>query len=429
MSSQQKKHSRAKKSPPSLAGTEPTVKTKLTNDTGEKLRRKPDLNSQPESTSKKSSFWKDCDRFWFGYNTPTALGLFRIFAAGVNLLNLCLLLFDFGTWYTEQGLVPIAANNMGNGIITPYFNLFNHEFHLPFIVPRISLLANCTNAWITLAFFLLTTIACLLTMFGLWTRVSSIIAAIGVVSLDHRNMLILHGGDTVMRLSILYVAIAPSGSACSLDRLIGLWKGRITGPPPLVSVWPQRLIQFNLALIYFTTWWLKMDGNKWRNGTAVYYTARLHEFYRFWVPPFLKSSFMMRPLTYGTLVTELSLGTIVFYKPARKWVLLAGLLMHGYIEYSMNIPFFALAITSMYICFYDGNEIDQWATRVGMRLKRWGVSICKPVSLAWQPGPLTALQAADCNRNNMKSHEQLHPDGHFSGRVSSSLMTYLRGSF
>ena len=238
-------------------------------------------------------------------------------------------------------------------------------------------------------------VAALLTMLGLWTRISSILLAIGVVSLQHRNSIILHGGDTVLRLGAVYMAIAPSGKACSLDRLIGLWKGRLKPGPVLISVWPQRVIAFNLALIYFTTWWAKMDGDRWRGGSASWFPSHLNEFERFWVPPFLHATWLVPILTYGTLATELSLGTLVFWRPARKWVLLAGLLMHGWIEYSMNIPLFALSMCSFYIAFYEGAEITAWAKRVGERLQRFRLSVRVPKRTRLEAGPALAIQATD----------------------------------
>jgi hypothetical protein len=72
---------------------------------------------------------------------------------------------------------------------------------------------------------------------------------------------------------------------------------------------------------------------------------------------------MVRYTTYGTLVVEVALGTLVFYKPTRKWAVLGGILLHAYIEYSMNIPQFSYAMISMYVCFYSGEEVQAWIHR------------------------------------------------------------------
>ncbi|MCH8977769.1 MAG: hypothetical protein IH945_00805, partial [Armatimonadetes bacterium] len=82
--------------------------------------------------------------------------------------------------------------------------------------------------------------------------------------------------------------------------------------------------------------------------------------------------------TYGTLLVELALATLVFARPMRKWVLLAGVAMHAGIEYRMNIPLFGLIITSCYIAHYEGHEVSAWGKRMGERLCRWRLKIARP---------------------------------------------------
>ena len=104
-------------------------------------------------------------------------------------------------------------------------------------VPIINLLGGTTDDRISLAFYIATIVAGILTTFGLWTRVSSILLALeSVITLQHRNAAILHGGDSVVRLGCIYTALAPSGAACSVDRLIGLWKGRDVLSRPVAGV-------------------------------------------------------------------------------------------------------------------------------------------------------------------------------------------------
>jgi hypothetical protein len=155
------------------------------------------------------------------------------------------------------------------------------------------------------------------------------------------------------------------------------------------------LVAYNVALIYFTTIWLKWDGNLWRDFTATYYTERLAEFYRFPVPDFLKSLFVARIATATTVIIEFCLGTIVFFPPARKYVLTAGLLMHTWIEYSMNIPLFSFVMTCTYVCFFQGEEIQAWATRFGMRLRRAHVIVSLPAGMRLNPTGATFLQSID----------------------------------
>jgi len=341
---------------------------------------------------------RNLDHFWFGTGSPVAIGVIRILIGFWALTNLLMVSIDFRAWFTERGYVPFEfamrkMPNLGGRLSGPY-----DWFQLPFDVPRVSLVnffgLGASEPWMAFV-YLLTIVAALTTTLGLWSRVSTILLALGMVTIHHRNGFIVHGGDTVMRVMVLYLAIAPSGAACSLDRIIGLWKGRLSPTVPSISLWPQRLIAFNVALVYFTTFWHKMRGDLWRDGTATWYPARLNEFDRFWVPSFLDNPPVIYLTTYGTLATELALGTLVFFRPLRKWVLLAGLMMHAYIEYSMNIPLFAFVICSCYVAFYDGEEVTSWFRELGKKFDRFRVRVWTPKGAAMRPGPAAALQAMD----------------------------------
>jgi hypothetical protein len=343
--------------------------------------------SKPEA---EKGLLKTLDDFWFGHGSPTALGVFRIVMGLLVLTNLLMILPDWEDWFSEKGYTPSWIGAM---YLWPQLPLTSDPNTLH--VPRIDVLNGLTNPSLILGIYLATVVAAFLTTVGLWTRISSILLAVGLVSMHHRNALILHGGDTVMRVMVLYVAIAPSGASCSLDRLIRLWKGRDSGAPVRVSLWPQRLIMYNMALIYFTTTWLKWFGSLWKDGTATYYPARLAEFFRFPYPDFMREPPVVQISTYGTLVVEFALATLVFYRPLRKWVLLSGIMLHGYIEYTMNIPLFSYLMVSMYICFYDGEEISAWFQQLGQRFARFRAMVHLPEGMRLSPRGAAFFDAAD----------------------------------
>ena len=328
---------------------------------------------------------RSLDEYWFGYGSPVSLGIFRILVGALAVLNQVFLLSQWDSWFSERGFTPSWLGQMW---LYPWISGPNNVQ-----VPRIDVLNGVTNPTIVFGFLVLMLIAALMTCFGVFTRASTIFLAIGIISLHHRNAAILHGGDTVIRLAAIYLAVSPCGRACSVDRIVRLWKGKEARELAPISLWPQRLIAYNVALIYFTTTWLKWFGSLWRNGTATYYPSRLPEFYRFPVPTFVNEFPMVYITTYGTLLTEFALATLVFIRPCRKWVLLAGVLMHGYIEYSMNIPLFSYLMISGYVTFYEGEEISAWAKQWGQRLRRWHTSVRIPAPLA--TGPAAALAALD----------------------------------
>lgn len=292
----------------------------------------------------------------FGFGSPVAMGAFRIVFGTVAFINFLMIAVDFDAWFGENGYVPwvVADRWLGNQ-------------------PRLNLLAGVTDTRITAVFYGLVTLAALTTTLGLWTRLSTVALAVGTITLHHRNPLILHGGDTLLRMGVVLLALAPCGAACSLDRLIAQRRGTAPPSPPLVSLWPQRLMQIQLAIVYITTVWYKWFGNLWRDGTATWYPSQLTEFDRFPVPDFIYKPPFVQVTTYGTLMTELALGTLVFYRPLRRYVLIAGLALHGFIEYSMNIPLFGFVICAFYIAHYEGDEVAAWwhTRRLRDRVLAW----------------------------------------------------------
>jgi len=136
------------------------------------------------------------------------------------------------------------------------------------------------DRWIAAFFWIFLGFAVLLTV-GLWTRISSAAVFLSLASIDQRNLFIDHSGDTFLRVAGFFLIFAPAGAALSLDRLIRVRKG-LEGPEISPRApWAQRMIQFELALLYLVSFWWKMKGHTWLNGTALYYVTHLHSIKRF----------------------------------------------------------------------------------------------------------------------------------------------------
>jgi hypothetical protein len=67
-------------------------------------------------------------------------------------------------------------------------------------------------------------------------------------------------------------------------------------------------------------------------------------------------------------VLEFSLGILIWVKELRYILLAFGLLLHLYLEYSLNIPMFQWDILSAYILFIDVADITRtWDWITGSR--------------------------------------------------------------
>jgi predicted DCC family thiol-disulfide oxidoreductase YuxK len=150
-----------------------------------------------------------------------------------------------------------------------------------------------------------------------------------------------------------------AGAALSLDRLLRIARGKESGPPTPRAPWAMRLIQIQLAFVYIFAFVWKAMGTMWLSGTAVYYTSRLAEFWRFPVPYIFEHVWTIKIWSWMTLLIELALGTLVWIKELRYWVLLAGVMLHLGIDYSMNIPLFGFIMMSAYVTFIEPADLER----------------------------------------------------------------------
>lgn len=120
-------------------------------------------------------------------------------------------------------------------------------------------------------------------------------------------------------------------------------------------------MQLQIAIAYGHTWFCKIDGDEWNNGLAVYYASRYDDVMRFGIPFLLDNIWTIKILTWGTLVVELALFTLIWWRPARYWVLLSGLALHLGIEWTMNLPMFEwLFMGSFFLFIYPEDLAKFW---------------------------------------------------------------------
>src|SRR5207245_9732155 len=89
-------------------------------------------------------------------------------------------------------------------------------------------------------------------------------------------------------------------------------RGRLPPGPVLPPPCAQRLIQIQVAVLSASTVGRKLLGPTWRDGTAVYSMSRLVEFERFPLPPLFDHLWAIRAATWGSLLVEAALATLVW---------------------------------------------------------------------------------------------------------------------
>jgi Vitamin K-dependent gamma-carboxylase len=286
-----------------------------------------------------SEAWNE---FFFAPQSPVPIALFRIVYGLLVIATLVLLHPDWLNWYGAHAWMSLSTMHQ----LEPGTRL-----NLLAVIPQ-------SDAWIEGFFWVFLGSAVLLTM-GFLTRLNSVLVFLCLTSMQQRNLYILHGGDTFLRVAGFFLIFAPAGAAFSVDRLLRVWRKKEGADILPRSPWAQRMIQFELSLMYFATFCVKVKGAPWLQGTALYYVYHLDEFKRFPVPSFFFYPVMLKLGGWFALVLEFSLGVLIWVKELRYILLTLGVLFHLSLEYSLNIPLFQWDILSAYILFVDPEDMSR----------------------------------------------------------------------
>lgn len=276
--------------------------------------------------------------FWQNGKSREVLASYRIVYGLLIILNVLLLVPDFSSFFSEGGVLSLSESRTWTGWV--FLNLFRFDF------------INSTNADVFAQFLFF---AWLVSGFGILLgykfRFFAIINFIAITSFHQRNLLILNSGDLLFRVMGFYLILAPANRIWSLDHYLKMKKNQVWKPYLFGEFWPLRLMQIQMSLLYISTYLYKTLGNLWFDGTAVYYTSRLESFYRFHIPYVFDQIWLIKLMTWGTLIVEGALGFLIWIPFLRPWVLIAGMALHLGIETTMNIPMFQWVMMASYLLF------------------------------------------------------------------------------
>lgn len=299
--------------------------------------------------------FSDVGRLWnqfFHQDKPTYnLAIFRIVWGMLIFFNM---LFEFGNvedFYGPQGIVSWE-------VVNSHFSHFH--FSLFKIVNNTS-----ANAW---GIYFFTLISLLLVTIGWQTRLALFGSLLGLISLHMRNVWILSSADVLIRCIFMILIWSPCYNVLSVDSYLAKRRGTpfaMTAPQ-----WSWRLIQIQVSVVYLWTFWAKVKGETWFDGSAVYYATRLDTMKNMTVPWLLDNKLIIKLSTWGTLFIELALGTLIWFKATRTPVIIAGILLHIGIEVAMAIPFFEWMMIFLLMNFYTPEEYFYLYKRSYQRFKK-----------------------------------------------------------
>jgi len=271
--------------------------------------RKPDARGR--------SAW---DRFFFAARDPRMCSVIRIGYSALLLINLVLWASHLELWFGDSGLLPSEAAR--------------HVAGVPSLVAYLPV-------WMCMGLLMAHTIALAA---GFYPRVQALFVLFWLTQFDNRNVAIIDGEDTVLRLFAFYLALCPPPNA----------KDAVP--------WALRLFQIQIAVIYLSSAIEKTWGHDWTNGHALYYTARLDDWFgKLPVPAFITDSTLP---TYGVLAMEWLLPILLFVPRTRKWAVAVGIAFHLSIEWTMNLFLFHWIMILGLLSFLEYGELVSLRDRV-----------------------------------------------------------------
>jgi hypothetical protein len=253
------------------------------------------------------------------------LALFRISFGAVLLYDVLRRVPHAAMFYSDQGVLPAWLNEQQQPdyFSSPFFLLSSPG------AAQIGMLA--------LAGVYLLYIA------GWRTRIVQLLALVGFVSLDARNLLVENRGHIEMSLTLVWTAFLPLGDCWSLDARRAQ---RQALPPPCETTPVTRLamgaVVLQTAAIYLLNG-LQKTGPAWTDGQAVHYVLwqnraalplaawlRMHE--PSWLSPLL---------SHGTVALEVLLAALVLSPFAQRYTralfFALALIFHAAIAGTVNV--------------------------------------------------------------------------------------------
>jgi hypothetical protein len=287
----------------------------------------------------------------------------RIAFATVVLLNLSILYPDLDRWFTDGGVLPSAVSRE---IARP------HTWSILWRLPSTPEVVR-TCYWIAV-------IQAVLLLVGLLPNIQVLCLFVWLTSFENRNFLINDGEENVFRLLAFLLIFVPIGRAWSVDAAIWRWfTARPLTPDPsptrgegskryAAPGWGLRLVQIALCLIFLSAGLSKLGGDAWLDGTALYYVARLDDYFgRFPVPdwPF-DSPWAVAMLTWSVVAIELLVPALIWFRETRRLCLVLVVLFHLGNEWTMHLFLFHWVMLAGWLAFVSPDDFA-WIGRLVQR--------------------------------------------------------------
>ncbi len=294
-------------------------------------------------------------------------------------------------WFQDKPTTPLEIVRIGLGaallihyaMATPYLLTFWGDDGW---MPRELLANKITDPWQQSVFFYFTApwqwmafhgfflFCCAAFALGWRTAWVKWIVLIGHVSFAYRNPVMTYGVDAIGASLLLILCFAPVGRAMSLDRVREVRRAKRkdlgADPPARTSSWGFaciRLMQIQMAVLFFFSGVGKLRGDDWWNGDAVWWVFVDNYYTSDFILNVLASQYwLVNAATYGTVLIEIAFPFLIWQRRTRPYLLGAAILLHLGFAVLMYLHYFAWVMIMGHLSFLR----PEWLSRLGAAWKR-----------------------------------------------------------
>ena len=300
---------------------------------------------------------KAWSQIWFQNSSTVPLEISRIGIGTALLLHYGMATLHVFDFWGDGGLMPRR--------------LLDQEVTDPFVQ---SVFFYFSASWQLALFHALFLACCISFMLGWRTSWVKWVVLIGQISYEHRNPMFFYGVDKILASLLLILCLAPVGRALSLDRLRAIRAAKRiklnATIPAYRSEWTGaclRLMQVQMAVLFFYSAVSKMGSDDWMSGDAVWHVFTTDEHYSALILSALASNYwLVNVATYGTVLIEIAFVFLIWQPRTRPYLLAAALLLHAQLAILMGLFYFSFVMMMGHMSFVR----PKWLTHLGEEWKR-----------------------------------------------------------
>lgn len=191
---------------------------------------------------------------------------------------------------------------------------------------------------------------------GFKTRFAGLICWSGHTLFLQWNPYLYWGWGNMCNVFLIYLILSRCGDFFSLDHFVNRKKGESINESCLGVAWPTRLIQIQIAVIYFVASFKRLPSEAWWHGELVY-EALVHGslFARFPDLPVHSLKPLLQLISYGTFFLEMLAPILLWPRKTRTFICLMLMALHFGLEVMTTVGYWQIVMLGMLPCFLPNN--------------------------------------------------------------------------